>query len=155
MHALHGTMIKVCWKNYCHTTSYVLPSNNYSENIQCKRLDLNSLYEALNLSKLFTTRNLIRAACTSIVFFLINIFKDFNNFFYMLISRFEFGILTEIYKIKINFLELIHEIYMFGFQFKISMEIGDHFFFRVNSRNIFIKKLNDVAIYNSRNIYFQ
>jgi hypothetical protein len=73
----------------------------------------------------------------------------------MLISRFEFGILTEIYKIKINFLELIHEIYMFGFQFKISMEIGDHFFFRVNSRNIFIKKLNDVAIYNSRNIYFQ
>ena len=49
----------------------------------------------------------------------------------MLISRFEFGILTEIYKIKINFLELIHEIYMFGFQFGISIEIGDHFFLKL------------------------
>jgi hypothetical protein len=47
----------------------------------------------------------------------------------MLISRFEFGILTEIYKIKINFLELIHEIYMFGFRFRISIKIGDQFFF--------------------------
>lgn len=74
----------------------------------------------------------------------------------MLISRFEFRISTEIYKIKINFLELIHEIYMFGLiRFKISIEIGDQFILELIHEIYSLKKLNDVAIYNSRDIYFK